>query len=175
MFGVRIASDMEVPLVPGRPTPPASLVRQVNNEVARVQGGGLVQSARLGVLDFVGQVGAAEMPALLREHDVYLSASRADGASLSLLEAMAAGLFPVVTRIRANSAWLEDGVGGFLHRPGDPEDLASRLLALIERPELAASAAALNRRRVVAGGDRATNLGRLQGIYEELVASGGRR
>ena len=54
MFGVRIASDMEVPLVPGRPTPPASLVRQVNNEVARVQGGGLVQNARLGVMDFVG-------------------------------------------------------------------------------------------------------------------------
>lgn len=54
MFGVKIASDTEVPLVPGRPTPSASLVRQVNNEVSRIQGAGLVQNSRLGVLDFIG-------------------------------------------------------------------------------------------------------------------------
>lgn len=42
-------------LVPGRAQPSASLIRQVNNEVSCVQGGALVQNARLGALDFVGR------------------------------------------------------------------------------------------------------------------------
>lgn len=123
-----------------------------------------------GDASFLGAVGAGRMPEVLRAHDVFLSASLSDGTSLSLLEAMAAGLFPVVSRIRANEAWVDDGVGGFLHRAGDPSDLAERLLELKRRPALAASAAALNRERVVAHGDRATNMRRLEEVYEEILA-----
>ncbi len=121
-----------------------------------------------GKIAFIGEIDGAAMPALLREHDVYLSASRADGASLSLLEAMATGLFPIVSRIRANEAWLTHGIGGFLHGVGDPEDLAARVLDLTRLPLLAASAAAVNRAKVVSAGDRATNMSRLERIYEEL-------
>lgn len=48
-------SDSGASLVPGRPQPSASIVRQVNNEVSRVQGGALIQNARLGALDLVGR------------------------------------------------------------------------------------------------------------------------
>lgn len=127
---------------------------------------------RLGLgaaVTFLGAVPGDAMPALLREHDVFLSASRADGASLSLLEAMSAGLFPVVSRIPANEAWLEHGAGGFLHAVGDPEDLAARVMDLTLHPSIITSAAAINRGRVVAAGDRATNMGRLENVYEELL------
>ncbi|MFI5360984.1 MAG: glycosyltransferase family 4 protein [Elusimicrobiota bacterium] len=129
-------------------------------------------AARLGLggaVAFAGELRGGEMPGLLREHDVYLSASRADGTSLSLLEAMSAGLFPIVSRIRANEAWLDHGIGGLLHEAGDPEDLAARVLELAGRPSLAASAAGINRARVVAAGDRATNMKRLEAVYEELL------
>ena len=129
--------------------------------------------ARRGLGDavaFIGEIQGDAMPALLRAHDVYLSASRADGASLSLLEAMSAGLFPVVSRIPANEAWLEHGTGGLLHGVGDPEELAACVLESARRPVLAASAAALNRAKVLAAGDRAANMRRLETIYEELVA-----
>ncbi|MDD5303374.1 MAG: glycosyltransferase family 4 protein [Elusimicrobia bacterium] len=131
----------------------------------------LVKRRGLGdAATFLGAVAGDAMPAVLREHDVYLSSSRADGASLSLLEAMSAGLFPVVSRIPANEAWLEHGVGGFLHGVGDPEDLAARVLELTRRPSLAASAAGHNRGKVIASGDRATNMGRLEKVYEGLLA-----
>ena len=130
----------------------------------------LVRRRGLGeAVIFRGTIGGDEMPALLRAHDVYLSASRSDGTSLSLLEAMSAGLFPVVSRIRANEAWLEHGAGGFLHGVGDPEELAACVAELTRRPFLAASAAALNRGRVVEEGDRRTNMRRLEGIYRALA------
>ena len=118
---------------------------------------------------FAGAVSQADMPALLRAHDVYLSASRWDGTSLSLLEALAAGLFPVVSRITANEAWLEHGVSGLLHAPGDPEHLARLLEEAAARPELASRAFDLNRRKVVELGDRTTNMRRLEAIYRRLL------
>jgi L-malate glycosyltransferase len=126
---------------------------------------------RRGIADavrFMGEIGGDEMPALLRTHDIYLSASRADGTSLSLLEAMASGLFPIVSRIRANEAWLEHGAGGLLYDVGEPEELAARVMELRLRPGLAASAAVINRGRVVESGDRTSNMGRLEKIYVEL-------
>lgn len=128
--------------------------------------------ARLGLcgkVRFLGELSHSELPALLGRHDVYLSASRWDGTSLSLLEAMASGLFPVVSDIPANRAWLEDGRGGLLHAPGCPDSIAERLCALVRRPELAAAAAPLNRAAVEARGDRRESMRRLERAYVELL------
>ena len=63
---------------------------------------------------FLGQLDNSKLPQVLQQNDVYLSASHWDGTSLSLLEAMATGLFPVVSDIKANKAWLEDNVTSLL-------------------------------------------------------------
>ncbi len=129
-------------------------------------------ATRLGLTDelsFLGQASADEMPALLAAHDVYLSASRTDGTSLSLLEAMASGLFPIVSQISANQGWLQDGVGGFLHRVADPAHLAERVWELSRRPQLMSPAAKINRALVLEAGDRAANMKKLEGLYEEVV------
>ncbi len=131
----------------------------------------LAASLDLGAqVSFIGAVAHEGMPALLREHDVYLSASRSDGTSLSLLEAMASGIFPIVSDIPANRAWLDDGEGGLLHSPADAEDLARRVLEFAARRELAARAARLNAARVAERGDRRTNMRRLENLYAELIA-----
>lgn len=127
---------------------------------------------RLGLrshVSFLGRVSRSEMPSLLRRHDVYLSSSRWDGTSLSLLEAMATGLFPVVSRIPANGAWIEPGVGGFLHEVGDPQDLAACILRFLQRPEIGGPAARINRAKVVEHGDRRANMRRLEATYRALT------
>ena len=50
-------------------------------------------------LQFLGRVPHEEMPNLLARADIYISTSLYDGTSVSLLEAMACGTFPVVTDI----------------------------------------------------------------------------
>ena len=56
----------------------------------------------------------AELLRTLAEADIYVSTSLSDGASQSLLEAMAIGVFPVVSDIAANREWILDGKNGFL-------------------------------------------------------------
>jgi glycosyltransferase involved in cell wall biosynthesis len=66
-------------------------------------------SLRLGCADrisFVGLVDPERLRGLYREHEVYVSMSRTDSTSQSLLEAMAAGLYPVVSDIPGNTPWI---------------------------------------------------------------------
>jgi glycosyltransferase involved in cell wall biosynthesis len=124
-------------------------------------------------VSFAGRVHNGDLPEVLAGHDVYLSASLWDGTSLSLLEAMATGLFPIVSDIKANSAWLEHNVDGLLHKVGDSDDLAKCIMQLCNEPKLAVAAARRNRERVVQSADRKTNMKHLERIYQELIA--GRR
>jgi L-malate glycosyltransferase len=122
-----------------------------------------------GCVDFTGNVSNDKMPELLACNDIYLSASLWDGASLSLFEAMAAGLFPIVSDIKANSAWLRHGIDGFLYKTGNAEDLADCIQQFISKPRLAVAAALRNREIVIQKADRNTNMRRLETVYEELV------
>ena len=61
---------------------------------------------------------------------VYISATRSDGTSLSLLEAMGAGCIPVVSNIVSNRSWILDSVNGYLF---DGEDeFCSKLQKALE-------------------------------------------
>ncbi len=102
------------------------------------------RSPAAGAITFVGAVDHAHMPALLSAHDVYVSASRSDTTSVSLLEAMACGLFPVVTDIPANREWLADGESGRLFPPGEATRLAVAVIDSWRDAELRARARRIN-------------------------------
>ncbi|MFC1475987.1 glycosyltransferase [Candidatus Zixiibacteriota bacterium] len=60
--------------------------------------------------------------------DIYVSCSASDGTSVSLLESLALGLYPLVTDIPANREWIKDGVNGRLFPVGDAAALARVIL-----------------------------------------------
>ena len=55
-----------------------------------------------------------------KKSDIYLSASISDGLSISLLEAFASKLYPIVSDITANSNIIEHGNNGLLFQTNDP-------------------------------------------------------
>jgi len=85
---------------------------------------------------FLGRVPHEKMPNLLSQADIYVSTSLHDGTSVSLLEAMGSGAFPVVTDIPANREWIVNGENGFLISPDEPNSLASKIIYAIHAPRL---------------------------------------
>jgi glycosyltransferase involved in cell wall biosynthesis len=77
--------------------------------------------------DFVGYVDNDALPDVLARHHVYVSAAPSDGVSASLLEAMAAGLVPVVVDHPANREWVRHGDNGLLFAEGSSASLAAGL------------------------------------------------
>jgi glycosyltransferase involved in cell wall biosynthesis len=127
------------------------------------------QAERLGVADrvrFLPRIANDDMPALLREADIYVSASSSDGTSASLLEALATGLLPIVTRIRANEPWVSDGVNGFLFGVGDAADLARVVVAALGRDDVRDRARTENPALVRARANLAANNTRMLGLLE---------
>jgi glycosyltransferase involved in cell wall biosynthesis len=85
---------------------------------------------------FLGRVPHEEMPNLLSQTDVYVSTSLYDGTSVSLLEAMASGAFPIVTNIPSNREWVTDGENGFLVPTDDKKYLARKIIESLQNPSL---------------------------------------
>ena len=88
----------------------------------------------------------SDVRALLPAADVYVSSSISEGVSLTILEAMAAGVPVVATAVGGTPEILEDG-GGLLVPSRDTDQLASAILSLaVDRRRRTDMAAAARRR-----------------------------
>ncbi len=131
------------------------------------------QVTRLGLdgqVQVLGGVLHAEVVAHLAAADVYVSAASSDGTSASLLEAMAVGPLPVVTRIDANVPWVRHGDNGLLFEVGDAGDLARALQRSVDDGALRAKARRDNRARVEAQCDQRDAMDRLVAQLEAALA-----
>jgi L-malate glycosyltransferase len=126
-------------------------------------------------VSFLGGYAPADLPALMAAADVYVSASLWDGTSPALLEAMAAGVYPVVTDCPANREWLRGDHEGLLFARDDAAALATALARAVREPALWHAARERNRAAVRQRADRDTNMAVLAGHYDRLVAAAGRR
>lgn len=84
---------------------------------------GLVKDLGASHIEFLGFTAPSEVLKLRHRAEAYfLPSIWYENASLSLLQAMAAGLPCLVTRIGGNPELVEDGKNGFLVLPNNPED-----------------------------------------------------
>lgn len=77
-----------------------------------------------GIARFHGRVDYAKIPELLRRADLYVSCNLSEGTSLAMMEAMACGALPIVTRLPAYEQWITDGLNGYLFPVKDAPALA---------------------------------------------------
>jgi glycosyltransferase involved in cell wall biosynthesis len=101
--------------------------------------------------------------------DVFTLSSRHEGLPISLLEAIALGIPPVVTAVGGNAEVVTDEVDGLLVPPGDPVALATAYLRLAGAPDERARLGAAAARRAEAF-DIARTARLLEARYRSLVA-----
>lgn len=80
---------------------------------------------------------AEDVAAVLREHDVFVLASRSEAFPNSVIEAMAAGMPVVATDVGGIPELVEHGRSGLLVPPDRPAVLASAVIELLRRPSFA--------------------------------------
>jgi glycosyltransferase involved in cell wall biosynthesis len=90
----------------------------------------------------------SDVRALIAAADVYVNSSISEGISITILEAMAAGLPVVATAVGGTPEVLANGAGGLLVPSRDAERLASAILALAADPQRRAVLGAAGRRRL---------------------------
>jgi glycosyltransferase involved in cell wall biosynthesis len=110
-------------------------------------------AARASRTDLAGSVTLLgyrpDIRALLAGADVYVNSSISEGISLTILEAMAAGL-PIVATAVGGTPEVIDGTTGVLVPCRNPERLGSALMALAVDGRLRVALAAAARRRLEA-------------------------
>ena len=95
--------------------------------------------AELGVGDrvrFLGQRTRDEMPAILCSGEIIVMPSLMEATSIAALEAMACERPVAASAVGGLLELIDEDVGTHF-RPADPSDLATRVSALLERPDLA--------------------------------------
>lgn len=92
-----------------------------------------------GSVEFSGRVEAADMPRLYRRAGVALNPSRVDNMPNSVLEALAAGVPVVSTRVGGVPYIVEHEMTALLVEPGMPERMADAIVRVLTEPKLAHS------------------------------------
>jgi glycosyltransferase involved in cell wall biosynthesis len=124
-----------------------------------------------GGIVFVGRVEDARLPALLRGSKVFVMPSAREGYAITVVEAQACGLVPVVARSPLSAApdLIDDGVDGLISEP-TVAGLAAAIGGLLADParrrQMAAAA-----RRSAATHDWAERAAAMERIYRDAIAT----
>ncbi|MDD1663987.1 MAG: glycosyltransferase family 4 protein [Methanomicrobiales archaeon] len=126
-----------------------------------------------GAVTFRDRSPYAEVPGDLRGSDIFVSVATSDGTPVSVLEAMAAGLPCIATRVGGVPEWIEDGVNGLLVPPRDPPALSRAILALAGDPAERARLGTRARETVRDRADWGRLMVRVGEDYERLIGRAG--
>lgn len=107
------------------------------------------QVMQLGLSDKVIFTGyRQDIYEIMKASDLFFFPSYQEGLSAALMEAMAAGLPVVCSRIRGNTDLIDEGKGGYLLDPEDTEGIVIALRKLLQNESLARNMGEYNRLKV---------------------------
>jgi len=120
---------------------------------------------------FTGPLRAEEVKEFYVDSDVIAIPSIFEGLPSVALEAMACGKPIVASDVGGLCEILEDGLNGFLVKPGNSDELARAIITLLKNDELREKIGSLNRAEVVKySWDRIVD--QIEKVYYEVLAHG---
>jgi colanic acid/amylovoran biosynthesis glycosyltransferase len=119
---------------------------------------------------FAGAVGQDDLPTWYSSADVFCLPTFAEGLGVVLMEAMAAGLPVVSTRVMGVPEVVEDGDSGLLVSPGRPDELAAALDRLAASSDLRERMGRRGRVRVEREFGLAAAAARLAELFDQTLA-----
>lgn len=118
-----------------------------------------------------GPVSGADKDAAVTAASLFVLPSYDEGLPMAMLEAMAAGLPVIVTRVGAIPEAMVEGEEGLIYSAGDIATLKEHLERLISAPDQAVAIAQAGRQRVIEEFSLARSTELLEQIYNSLYTS----
>jgi len=88
-----------------------------------------------GLVDFVGEIAADEVPLMLKKARYFILNSSFEATSYALLEAMSLGLVPIANEGTGSQEVIHHGVNGFLCGENNQMDLLAAIKTVMHNPE----------------------------------------
>ncbi|AZB43228.1 glycosyltransferase family 1 protein [Bacillus sp. FJAT-42376] len=130
----------------------------------------VIQSKVLGLGDSVKFLGVRDdLPALLKQSDIFVLPSLIENQPLSLIEAQLAGNAIAVSDVGGLPEMVEDGVTGLLFPTSDSDKLTDVLLDLVTDDELRTRLGTAAKEWARVHWDLATGIRKLTDVYESLI------
>ena len=128
------------------------------------------RTQRLGIEQSVAFLGTrSDVAEIMRGAALLARPSTLEGMPLTVLEGMASGLPVVATPVGGTPELVSDGVTGRLVPPGDSNALASRIIELLDDPNLAAEMGRHGRERAAAGYTWERVIARTEAVYAQVT------
>lgn len=122
-------------------------------------------------VDFRGRMPIREVAKLRTHAMVIVTASRSENQPYAVLEAMLQGCPVVTTDAGGCPEIVADGATGLLAKSQDPEAFASRIQAMLEKPQVSAAMGQAARRHVIEHFSPAGVAGPSIKMYEKVIAN----
>jgi glycosyltransferase involved in cell wall biosynthesis len=111
----------------------------------------------------------AEVAVHLNVALVTVSLARTDQFGLGIMESMACGAVPIVSKLAVYGQYLQDGVNAFFAERADPADVAEKIIHCIQHPELQLRFHELNRAIIFDKENRDKNAPETVDLYRRLA------
>ncbi|OGF48530.1 MAG: hypothetical protein A2231_00060 [Candidatus Firestonebacteria bacterium RIFOXYA2_FULL_40_8] len=123
-------------------------------------------------IKFYGDQPHHKLPGFLAAADVFVAVPNSDAISVSLIEAMAAGVIPVVSNIESKTCLVRDGVNGYVLEPGitvTSTGVAAKIQEALDNTVKISSIIKINKALVAKKYLFAKNMEKLRKIYKFLI------
>lgn len=127
----------------------------------------------LGVRDAVrilSTIPYEELPALYALSDIAVSVPESDGTPRSILEAMACGVFPIVSDLPALREWIEEGENGLFIQPIESQRIGEAILRALSSPETLHRAKGMNQSTIRKRASSEFWVDRMEDLYRKVAS-----
>ncbi len=156
------------------------VTRSISNVKFIISGDGMEYAnvkkivSRLGLFNYInmtGNVDGVKKYMTFNEADIFVfPTSHGEGFPTVMAEAMASGLPIIATKVGAIPEVIEDGVNGLLLSKPDPQEIAEKIIYLLERPELMKRMGDINREKAKAYDVKVVTQ-KIISIYNEVLSA----
>lgn len=127
---------------------------------------------KLGICNnvkFVGKYKGEEVGKLLEQNDIFISIPSSDSTSVSLLEAMYCGLFPIVSDLPANKEWVQHKKNGIFINNTNSEEVCNSIIWCAENLEIVNKSLHINRDIIKKNALWKDNSKIVENLYNEII------